>query len=114
MASWKRMTATLVLCLLAGEALAQSADGNWRCSMIGDIPIGILTISGSSYQFQSTNVSWEPNDNPANGSGSLGFDGAYLWPESGPLKDSFGVTGMFSDRFINWNNNDGTLMGCRN
>jgi hypothetical protein len=93
-------------------ALAQSADGVWKCNITGDIPIGLVTIAGNSYQFQSTNTVWEPTDDASNGSGSLDYDGSYLWPSSGPLKDDFEVTAFLKDGLLNWNNNSGLLMSC--
>jgi hypothetical protein len=56
-------------------AFAQQADGTWRCAANGNIPIGVVTITGAGYTFTSTNTAWEPVDNAANGAGSLGFDG---------------------------------------
>lgn len=104
---------TFLLALSAASpVLAQSADGVWKCAITGDIPIGLVTITGNSYQFQSTNAAWEPTDDASNGGGSLDYDGSYLWPGSGPLKDDFEVTGFLKDRLLNWNNSNGLLMSC--
>jgi hypothetical protein len=96
-------------------AFAQQADGTWRCAANGNIPIGVVTITGAGYTFTSTNTAWEPVDNAANGAGSLGFDGPYLLPQDGPLATNFGVTGHLDENegYLDWNNNSGNLMGCR-
>jgi hypothetical protein len=89
-------------------------DGLWRCKMNGDIPLGTLTFTGGNYAFQTTNTAWEPNPNSSDGSGAVRFEENFVLPQSGPLKDSFEVTGAFGDgAFINFNNNGGLLFGCR-
>jgi hypothetical protein len=103
------------LAALATSAAAQQADGLWRCAANGSIPIGVIEIAGNQYRFTSTNTSWEPVANSANGEGSLGYDGPYLLPQDGPLADNFGVTGYLdmNEGYLDWNNNYGNLMGCR-
>lgn len=89
-------------------------DGLWRCKMNGDIPLGTLTFTGGAYVFQTTNTGWEPNPNKADGSGQVRFEENFILPQSGPLKDSFEVTGAFGDgSFINFNTNLGMMFGCR-
>lgn len=89
-------------------------DGLWRCKMNGDIPIGTLAFTGGAYVFQTTNTAWEPNPNSSDGAGEVRFEENFILPQSGPLKDSFEVTGAFGDgSFINFNTNMGILFGCR-
>lgn len=89
-------------------------DGLWRCKMNGDIPLGTLTFTGGAYVFQTTNTAWEPNPNSSDGSGQVRFEENFILPQSGPLKDSFEVTGAFGDgTFINFNTNLGMMFGCR-
>jgi hypothetical protein len=102
----------------AGSAAAPTGagplDGLWRCKMTGDIPLGTLTFTGGDYVFQTTNTAWEPNPNPSDGSGAVRFEENFVLPQSGPLKDSFEVTGAFGDgSFINFNTNLGMMFGCR-
>ncbi|GHC47291.1 hypothetical protein [Neogemmobacter tilapiae] len=96
-------------------ALAQQADGTWRCVANGNIPIGIVAITGTNYTFTATNTAFDPVDNASNGTGTLAYDGPYLLPQDGPLVSDFGVTGHLDDNigYLDWNNNDGNLMGCR-
>ncbi len=89
-------------------------DGIWRCKMNGDIPLGTLEFAGGNYTFRTTNTAWEPNPNPSDGSGAVTFEETFVLPQTGPLKDEFGVTGAFGDgSFVNFNTNLGLLFGCR-
>lgn len=89
-------------------------DGLWRCKMNGDIPLGTLTFTGGHYVFQTTNTAWQPNPNTSDGQGEVRFEENFVLPQSGPLKDSFKVTGAFGDgSFINFNTNLGLMFGCR-
>lgn len=70
-------------------------DARWRCKMNGDIPMGTLTVSGSSYQFVvARNSLWEqkPGD-PGNGSGEYSESGNVVTPLSGPLATVYKVIG---------------------
>jgi hypothetical protein len=92
-----------VLCagaaLLSAATLAtQSAalpDARWRCKMNGDIPLGTLTVSGSSYQFVvAKNSLWEPKPGDSgNGSGAFTESGDSIVPTSGPLATVYKVVG---------------------
>lgn len=66
---------------------ARSPNGTWRCKAQGDIPIGILTVSGAGYRFQAVrNTAWDPKPGDGlNGSGALRRSGTTLTPTSGPL-----------------------------
>ena len=98
----------------AASTGAGPLDGVWRCKMNGDIPLGTLTFTGGDYVFQTTNAAWEPNPNPSDGSGAVRFEETFVLPQSGPLKDSFEVTGAFGDgSFINFNTSLGMMFGCR-
>lgn len=100
-------------CAFPGLVQAQSTDGQWRCVANGNIPIGIVTIQGTSYDFVTTNVSWQPQENASNGGGSLRFEGGYILPQDGPLLTEFEVNGAFNaDGHIRWANNFGALMVC--
>jgi len=106
--------------LAAGGSQADSVpgagplDGIWRCKMNGDIPLGTLDFKGERYTFKTTNTAWEPNPNAADGSGEVRFEETFVLPQSGPLKDSFEVTGAYGDgSFINFNTDQGVLFGCR-
>jgi len=82
--------------------------------MNGAIPLGTLTFTGGHYVFQTTNTAWHPSPNTSDGQGEVRFEENFVLPQNGPLKDSFKVTGAFGDgSFINFNNDGGTLFGCR-
>lgn len=93
----------------AGAAQAQrSPNGTWRCSAQGNIPIGVMTVSGSTYRFQAVrNTAWAPKPQDSmNGSGALRASGTTLNPTGGPLTTRlgarsgyFGVTGIPGDRY---------------
>lgn len=110
----KRILALATAGMLAagGPARAASADGVWGCKANGDIPLGLLTISGSSYKFVTTRTDWTPSPNSSDGSGTLSIGGATMRPQSGPLLDQFEVVGQIGDGIIWWNNGSGTLMAC--
>lgn len=112
---FRKIVFSLALIAPISSAQAQQADGEWRCAAHGSIPIGIVSITGVNYTFTSTNTAWEPVENAANGAGTLGYDGPYLLPQDGPLVSNFGVTGHLdeSEGYLDWNNNNGNLMGCR-
>lgn len=115
-APFARVSALALGAVLALSAPALAAvDGVWRCSMIGDIPLGILEISGGGYAFTATDTSWNPIVDTANGNGTLSADGATLTPNDGPLLTEFGVMGTVSgdENSISWNNDAGALMGCK-
>jgi hypothetical protein len=77
---------------------AKSPNGLWRCSAQGNIPIGLMTMSGNSYRFQVvSNTAWalKPTDG-GNGSGQMTVAGSKLTPVSGPLKTKYGTaTGFY-------------------
>lgn len=78
----------LALVATAGAAQAQrSPNGTWRCSAQGNIPIGVMTVSGATYRFQAvSNTAWTPKaQDSMNGSGALRVSGTTLNPTSGPL-----------------------------
>ncbi len=66
--------------------VAADPSGAWHCSAQGNIPLGLLTVSGSSYKFQAVkDTAWTPKLDPANGSGNLSITGGKLAPTSGPM-----------------------------
>ena len=82
----------------ASLASAQDAVGTWRCMMVGNIPLGTLTIApGGDYTLQiAGNAFWEPNPaDPGNGSGQLAESEGILIPMSGPLLTEFEVMGEY-------------------
>ncbi len=106
-----------VLTLPAGADALPNA--RWRCKMTGDIPLGTLTVSGSTYQFVvAKNTVWDakPGD-PGNGSGELRETGGTITPVSGPLASVYGVVGEASKRpdgtiYIAFNSSKGTPFAC--
>lgn len=85
-------TSLASLGIVDAEALP---NARWRCKMNGDIPLGTLTVSGSSYQFSvARNSAWdEKAGDPGNGSGSFTESGNSITPVSGPLVTVYGVRG---------------------
>jgi hypothetical protein len=91
--------------LCAGVALLSAAslptpsaalpDARWRCKMNGDIPMGTLTVSDSSYRFVvAKNSLWdEKAGDPGNGSGQYQESGNVVTPVSGPLATHYKVIG---------------------
>ena len=108
----KFVTVSIALLVsLAGAAHAR--DGRYHCKANGDIPLGVLSISGSEYDYVATRTSdFAPASDPANGGGRLDIQGASLIPRSGPLLTEFEVVGQVGDGIIWWNNRSGTLMAC--
>lgn len=106
----------MLLCVicLPGAGHAQGADGVWGCSATGQLPIGIVTIAGTSYDFTATDTGWNPVQDGSNGSGTLTLDDRYLIPVDGPLLTEFGVTGAtdVADS-LTWSNGGGALLFCR-
>ncbi|MBX3575586.1 MAG: hypothetical protein KF723_00145 [Rhizobiaceae bacterium] len=81
--------------LLAVQSAHSLPNERWRCKMSGDIPIGTLTVSGSSYEFVvAKNTVWDikPGD-PGNGSGEYAENGNVITPLSGPLLTVYQVVG---------------------
>ena len=105
------IVATLLITSAASPAFA--ADGTYRCKANGDIPIGVLTLSGSSYEFSVTKTTdFAPAQDPANGGGELEIGGGVLRPLSGPLLTKYEVIGGMEGDVVFWNNRSGTLMAC--
>lgn len=94
----------IALSMLTTPALAYGADGSWKCIANGNIPIATLSVSGSSYDIQTSDGK--------TGSGDLDISGDSLVPQSGPLVDEFEVTGSLQNNVLYWNNSAGTLMAC--
>jgi hypothetical protein len=104
----------LVATALPGTgAQAAELDGTWRCMLNGNIPLGVVTISGDAYALRSTDVAWRPKPNRSDGDGRLTIAGATLTPVSGPLLTQFEVVGTLSGPQITWNNARGALFACR-
>lgn len=116
-----RVVLAFILSLPSAAALA-SADGEWRCKANGDIPIGILDISGNAYDFTVVkNSAWDPKPgDPGTGSGRLSIDGPRLKPIDGPLLSRYQSTlaycgaaeGCSGDEIIDVENASGALMRC--
>ena len=93
----------------AGATQAQRSPGGvWRCSAQGNIPIGLMTVSGATYRFQAVrNTAWALKaQDSMNGSGALRAFGTTLNPTSGPLTTRlnarsgyFGETGVTGGRY---------------
>jgi type IV secretory pathway protease TraF len=92
------IAAVIAMSVPSSAALA-GPDGVWRCKASGNIPIALLTISGSSYKMQAvSNTVWalKPNDR-SNGSGTLNIRGNSITAASGPLADIYGISGTYCD-----------------
>lgn len=94
-------TGLLVITLVSATVLASSAssqarspNGTWRCSAQGNIPIGVMTVSGGGYRFQAVrNTSWDPKPGDSmNGAGAVQTGGEHFNPTSGPLRSRMSVT----------------------
>ncbi|CAN7315155.1 hypothetical protein LJR030_003235 [Rhizobium sp. LjRoot30] len=74
-----------------------SPDGVWRCKASGNIPIALLTISGSNYDMQAVSDSnWTlKSGDSSSGSGGLDIQGNSVSPTSGPLLDIYGAVGTY-------------------
>lgn len=83
---------------------AANADGEWKCIANGNIPIATLSVSGGSYDIETSDG--------GSGSGKLRFEGGSIIPQSGPLADDFVVVGSLQNSVLYWNNSSGTLMAC--
>lgn len=114
--------AVAAITLAAGPALATSpapasgGDGTWRCFANGNIPIGTLIIGGDGYEFvvtRTTDFSTVKAGDPGNGTGDLAWQDTTFVPTSGPLKDSYEVTGGLDADGLSLNNQGGALMRCR-
>ena len=70
---------------------AKSPNGVWRCSAQGNIPLGVMTITGTGYKFQAvSNTAWAPKPSDrSNGSGQFKIAPGRLTPASGPLVSVF-------------------------
>lgn len=92
----------LLLGLGAVFAIASSAqaaaNGVWRCSAQGNIPLGVLTIKPGGYTYQAVrNTAWEAKAGDAStGSGVITVTGAKIAVASGPLRTRMKVaTGVY-------------------
>jgi hypothetical protein len=92
------VAAVMAMSTISSTAMA-GLDGVWRCKASGNIPIALLTISGSSYKMQAvSNSLWAPKPNDSsNGSGSLNIKGNSVTAASGPLADIYGISGTYCD-----------------
>jgi len=112
---------SIIFVMYASSAFA-SPDGEWRCKANGDIPTGVLTIAGSSYEFVVVkDTAWTPKTgDPGNGSGSLRIDGPHMTPNDGPLLSVYESTlaycgaeeGCGGNEIVDVNNAAGALMRC--
>lgn len=117
----KPVLPALALVLHSAVAFA-SPDGAWRCKANGDIPIGILSLAGDSYEFTVVkNTVWDPKPgDPGNGSGRLAIDGPRMAPLDGPLLTQYESTlaycgpaeGCSGDDIVDVINASGALMRC--
>jgi hypothetical protein len=92
------VAAVIAMSTISSTAMA-GLDGVWRCKSSGNIPIALLTISGSSYRMQAvSNTLWAPKPNDSsNGNGSLNVRGSSVAAVSGPLADIYGSSGTYYD-----------------
>ena len=81
------LAGALIFSASAASAAGGGTNGTWRCSAQGNIPIGVLTVSGSAYKFQAvSNSQWAPKAvDSSNGSGNLTVGDRVLSVTSGPL-----------------------------
>jgi hypothetical protein len=110
------MIRSAIICLAClsvtcGAASAQ-ADGTWRCIANGNIPLGLLSVTGTAYTWTKTNASFQPVEARENGSGTIRMAGSTFTVESGPLLN-WGVTGALAIKGVDLNNRNGTLAACR-
>lgn len=103
-------------------SVAQAAPaGNWRCRAQGNIPVGLLTITGGAYKYQAVrNTAWAPKPGDAStGSGGFSAAGEKLAITSGPLRTKMGAkTGYYGyagpDEYMDFYNdpNSAYLLRC--
>lgn len=98
--------------LIASLAPVTAAAAMYRCSDSFNVPLGFLYVDETGYEWTKTNSAFEPVEAAENGSGELDYSGQYFVPRNGPMA-SWGVTGAIGDGFLNINNSNGALMGCR-
>lgn len=101
--------ALLAIVSLPASATASDIDGEWTCKANGNIPMGILTITGMSYRLQETDAGGTPNGK--GGSGSFRAEGPNIVPNDGPLV-AFEASGNVESSVLYWNNTAGTVMAC--
>lgn len=84
--------------MLPASPASALPDARWRCKMNGDIPMGTLTVTGSSYRFVvAKNSLWEEKSGDrGNGAGEYREDGNVVTPLSGPLATVYKVVGEVS------------------
>jgi hypothetical protein len=98
---------------------AQANNGVWRCkTATGNLPIGILTITGANYRFVvASNNLWTPVPrDPANGSGRFA-SATNLTPMTGPLKTQYEIilgvqTTSSSNTALHFSNSSGRFLSC--
>jgi hypothetical protein len=101
------------------QASAQAANGVWRCkTATGNLPIGVLTITGANYRFVvASNSVWKPVPrDPANGSGRFA-SAANLAPMTGPLKTQYEIilgtqTTSGANTALHFSNSSGRFLTC--
>lgn len=101
--------ALLAIVSIPPTASASDIDGEWTCKANGDIPMGILTITGMSYRLDEVNAGGTRTGQ--GGSGSLTPGGNGLVPVGGPLV-AFNAVGNVENGVLFWNNSAGTVMAC--
>lgn len=101
--------ALLAIAAFPASADASDIDGEWTCKANGDIPMGILTITGMGYQLDQVNAGGTRTGQ--GGSGSLSAGGSGLVAVDGPLV-AFDAVGNIENGVLFWNNSAGTIMAC--
>ena len=75
----------------APAAVAMDLSGQWRCVANGNIPIALLTFSGSRYTLSDTDGGWRARAGKLSGSGAIRpAEGGFV-PTSGPMASELGI-----------------------
>ena len=101
--------ALLAIIAFPTGSTASDIDGEWTCKANGDIPMGILTITGMSYRLDEVNAGGTRTGQ--GGSGSLTAGASGLVAANGPLV-AFNAVGNIENGVLFWNNSAGTIMAC--
>lgn len=103
----------------ASAAVTMDLGGQWRCVANGNIPIALLSFSGSRYTLSDTDGGWRAKAGKLSGSGAIRMaDGGFV-PTSGPMVSELGIrsAGYTAERgrralYLNNNPSGLSLLQC--